>query len=325
MKPPHANPMEDSDAADLEGQLKRLLARVVFAPLAAVLKAGTPGLPKLRNASLHPLLSAIRSGRISYQEGVFKGQFSAAISLALRSFGARRSQWSDYRIPPSQVPDRVVAAALEYSSTIQRTHELLTAQIDAIRSRIDEAVDHAHLDITPTMQAVQRRSRVILDAVSVHPYLPKDYLDRMGRDYSKNLDLSVKGMLDKTLLDMRDDIIENAHAGYRSTQLHALLFRRYGVALNHAKFLARNETSIYLSKYRQARFEEAGINRYLWQTAHDIRVRLDHQRLDGLEFSWDNPPIVDSRTGARANPGEYFQCRCVARPIIPQTLEVAHA
>jgi uncharacterized protein with gpF-like domain len=50
-------------------------------------------------------------------------------------------------------------------------------------------------------------------------------------------------------------------------------------------------------------------------------VRKRHRELgamseSGTVFKYSEPPIVDVRTGRRANPGEDFQCRCTANPII---------
>ena len=73
-----------------------------------------------------------------------------------------------------------------------------------------------------------------------------------------------------------------------------------------------------VSKYRQIRYEEVGIDNYIWSTSHDSRVRHDHRELQGKVFSFSNPPITDKATGARNNPGEDFGCRCVAIPVMPE-------
>lgn len=37
---------------------------------------------------------------------------------------------------------------------------------------------------------------------------------------------------------------------------------------------------------------------------------LNHKR-----FRWDNPPVVDEKTGRRCHPGKDYQCRCCALPV----------
>lgn len=61
--------------------------------------------------------------------------------------------------------------------------------------------------------------------------------------------------------------------------------------------------------------QDAGVQEYIWSDSGDSRVRSGHHRLNGKKFRWDDPPVVDERTGRRCHPGEDFQCRCVAIPV----------
>ena len=56
---------------------------------------------------------------------------------------------------------------------------------------------------------------------------------------------------------------------------------------------------------------------YIWRVPPDYlsRTRPDHRRLDGQTFSWNDPPVVDSKTGQRGHPGMDKYCRCYAEPL----------
>ena len=54
---------------------------------------------------------------------------------------------------------------------------------------------------------------------------------------------------------------------------------------------------------------------YVWSTSQDSRVRDSHRRLNRKKFRWDDPPVVDPKTGRRCHPGEDYGCRCVALPV----------
>lgn len=56
---------------------------------------------------------------------------------------------------------------------------------------------------------------------------------------------------------------------------------------------------------------------YIWRVPPEFSLltRTEHLALDGYKFSWDNPPIVNARTGARGHPGHDGNCRCVAEPV----------
>lgn len=60
---------------------------------------------------------------------------------------------------------------------------------------------------------------------------------------------------------------------------------------------------------------EGGFDRYVWTTKKDNRVRPDHARLEGRIISWNDPPVVDLRSGRRAHCGGDYNCRCTASPL----------
>ena len=80
--------------------------------------------------------------------------------------------------------------------------------------------------------------------------------------------------------------------------------------------MARQETKLLVAEYRKNRFKQEGVTKYRWSTVLDGRERKLHRELNGKIFSWDNPPIIDERTGERGNPAEAYNCRCKAIPII---------
>lgn len=86
---------------------------------------------------------------------------------------------------------------------------------------------------------------------------------------------------------------------------------RFGVVTeNRAKLIARDQVSKLNSTINRIRQTELGIVQYKWSTSGDERVRPTHRENDGKVFDWNDPPAV---TG---HPGEDYQCRCVAIPII---------
>jgi SPP1 gp7 family putative phage head morphogenesis protein len=94
---------------------------------------------------------------------------------------------------------------------------------------------------------------------------------------------------------------------------------------NRATLIARTETARAQSVLVQARSKHIGAELYYWQTAEDWKVRESHARLQkartpyGLGiYKWDEPPLSDP-PDYHSHPGQIFNCRCVALPIIPET------
>jgi SPP1 gp7 family putative phage head morphogenesis protein len=86
---------------------------------------------------------------------------------------------------------------------------------------------------------------------------------------------------------------------------------------NRATLIARTETARTASVLVQARAESVGAESYIWKTAGDWKVRPSHKRLNEHEFRWDEPPLSDP-PDHRSHPGQIWNCRCVALPIISE-------
>ena len=104
--------------------------------------------------------------------------------------------------------------------------------------------------------------------------------------------------------------------GTRAKEIAAEIFRSGEVSKSKALLIARTEVARAASNFTQARAEHIGSTHYIWRTSHDGAVRTDHKALDGKAFAWDDPPIADKRSGARAHPGCIYNCRCYAEPIL---------
>lgn len=83
-----------------------------------------------------------------------------------------------------------------------------------------------------------------------------------------------------------------------------------------ARRLARTEIARTQSLIVKTQAEEVGIRQYIWRTAKDEDVRDAHADLDGKVFSFDDPPDIPGE-GAHG-PGEIWNCRCWAEPLLPK-------
>ena len=95
-------------------------------------------------------------------------------------------------------------------------------------------------------------------------------------------------------------------------QLRSQLTHEFGMLDSRAKLIARDQVSSLNADLNEIRHRQAGINRYVWSTSNDERVRPRHQAIDGREYVYGEP------TGAEDGlpPGRPINCRCVAQPIV---------
>lgn len=115
-------------------------------------------------------------------------------------------------------------------------------------------------------------------------------------------------------LDTIGEVLEGAE-GLSVKALQERIEERLDVTRSKAELLARDQTLKLNSQINRERQTAAGISEFIWTTSGDERVRESHAELDGQRFSWDDLPEVD---GEKVAPGEQFQCRCVADPVLPE-------
>lgn len=306
---------------DMEKQLTEIFKAIVFDPIYHVLRGATD---QHLNAAETPLRDALRRGRVQYGNGVFSGQFNSAIARYLRSLGAKfDARGRIYRLAPAKVPSWVSAESGAYQSRARDAHAELKKTLGYILSSLDQAVDRHTVKPDKTLNEINTTFRAAAKVLRVAPELTDASRDKLRQDYTDNMKLWIRKFSEEMIADLRIMVDKNAVEGFRFDKLIDAIQNRYSVTESKAKFLARQETSLFMAKFRQQRYGEAGVTSYRWGTSGDARVRDDHRKLNGKIFSYKNPPIVDSATGRKANPGEDYNCRCIDEPILVSLMEAA--
>lgn len=311
--------LRDADTADMAAQLREIFYEILFIPIAQILAEVTPQKIELENADVHTeaLKSALLSGRIQYAGGVFSGVFSAQTSVAMRGLGAVfNKRDKTYRLEPAKVPGWVSAAGAQYTMLAKAANLAVKAKLDEIQKNLVDTVKKNKVNAAGTISRVEEGFKASAKSLEVLPELNQDSKARLAAEYSDNMELWIKNFTEEMISDLREDVEENAMQGYRFDKLIEKIKNRSYVTVNKARFLARQETALFMSNYRKQRFTEAGLTRYRWSTSRDRRVRDSHRHLDGTIQFYSQPPIVDPHTGRRGNPGTDYNCRCVDLPIV---------
>ncbi len=97
------------------------------------------------------------------------------------------------------------------------------------------------------------------------------------------------------------------------------IMRSGEVAESRAMLIARTETARTATVLLQARATSAGLTHYVWETSKDSDVRPGHKAMQGKVCEWANPPAVNENGRImHHHPGEIWNCRCYAAPVLPQ-------
>lgn len=309
--------LQDADFADMETQLRAIFFRLLFEPLARVVAAANPQTMELANSPADTLRKAIESGKIQYSLGIFSGAFTADISRALRAIGAAfDARKKVYSMPAADVPAWVSASSGVYQNRAAAAHEAARRKLDEIQANLADLVRTNRVSAGATVSRISAGFKASAKSLEVLPRITEASQKNLAEQYSTNMELWIKNFTEDMIAELREDVEDNALQGYRFDKLIDKIRDRSYVSVNKARFLARQETALFMSQYRRERFSEAGVTRYRWSTSRDGRVRDAHKDLDGTIQLYSQPPIVDPRTGRRANPGQDFNCRCLDLPIL---------
>ena len=262
------------------------------------------------------VINAIRSGMISYKDGEFQGSFTVAVSKTLSKFSTFDRRTKSWRAHPADVPPNIKAAGVVAAGNVKQIQDQIVEFADFLEKNLNDTIQTLSLPIVRPVLEMEGQIKTDLSAVAVEPELPPERVEQIAKEYNENQTTTIKGWTVEQTSRLRDMVERNVFNGSRRNDLEAMIRYEWDVTQNKAKFWARQETSLLLSKYSELRFKDAGIRRYRWSTSHDERVRESHKELNGKVFFLDSPPIVDPKTGRRAHPGEDFNCRCVKIPVI---------
>ena len=145
-------------------------------------------------------------------------------------------------------------------------------------------------------------------------YMGEFYRTSLAEWVDRNVDL-IKSIPQNTLGEMKKITSSGFLAGKTPTEIAKEIQEAYMVNKRKAQFIARDQMAKLNGELARKQQEDAGVSKYIWSTSGDGRVRESHRKLDGKVFSWNDPPIVDEKTGRRCHPMQDYRCRCVALPV----------
>ena len=313
----YLNPIrsDTSDFDKIEKEIIDLFKKEIYLPLIAAIGFKQN---KVKN-STEDLLRAIQDGQIVYYRGKFKGRFTSALSRELLKYSAvwdkKQGAWL---IPQSKLPIEVRNAIHLSVSKFEQTIDRLDKKLKELNpANIADKLNIKGIFDT-TLFKIEKDFQKSVANITVAPEINKDTIRKISDEYETNMRKHIVKWTEDEIISLRGKVKERVFSGYRYEGMIKTIQESYGVSENKAKFLARQETKLMTVKYKEDRYLSAGITDYVWVTTRGSNARESHQSLNGKTFSFLNPPVTSDRgTPPRHNnPGEDYNCYCVARPII---------
>jgi len=311
--------LKDSYWLPIHQELQNFIWLNLFDPIFNILEIKKP----FQNARVTALVQAIEEGRINYDNGVFSGVFDIRTSRELSEFATFSPVGKTWVGMP---PPEIAAAALKIKAAAQAMNEKVARLLPQFDARVTQAIKALRFPVNPLIQVLAGDAAESIRGLAVMPDYTPGAVARLADEYNDAQRFNVQNWFPEEIQRLRDAIEKNVTGGYNIRELEALISSEWEVSQNKARFLARQETSLFVSKIRDERYQSAGIVEYIWMSSNDARCREANKYggpahgpggpLHGKKFRFDDPPVSGTR-GERENPGVPFGCRCIARPVLP--------
>jgi SPP1 gp7 family putative phage head morphogenesis protein len=313
----------------IEATIRRALDDILYKPLIEVIGVRMRSVTSELKNSKSALYDAIARGDIWYEDDEYKGSFNGKTSAAIIRLGGvynvRSRSYSlekglipvELRLAQEHADSRYKAMRLQMISVLNEV-DIENHDLSILRDEYEKTIEAMEIDFEQTLPRVpfNRVDNPAVEGITIEAKMTPEQQKIIAEEWAQNLELYIQGWTQKAILDLRKDIQPQVLAGGRAASLEKSIRDSYGVSARKAKFLARQETSLLVAKFRETRYADIGIDEYQWSDSHDVKVRHDHHELNGKIFRFDNPPVSNKKTGARNNPGQDFGCRCNAIPVV---------
>ena len=134
----------------------------------------------------------------------------------------------------------------------------------------------------------------------------------------------IKRIPERFLGDVQGQVMRSITTGNGMKDLVPYLTKKYNGDIKHARLTAADQTRKAYQSINTARLQTLGVKKFVWiHSGGGKAPRLDHIKMSGNEYSFDDPPVIGEMYGneVRGLPGDLPNCRCIYKPIINFDLE----
>jgi len=206
----------------------------------------------------------------------------------------------------------IVAEAKRFSNELQKQFEALFS--DKATTYATEMVDDAN-------KASASGVKISLQQLTGGLSLPTTGLNGeigevLKASVAENVAL-IKSIPMQYLEQVQGAVLRSITNGQGLADLVPFLEQQKGITLRRAKMIAHDQTRKAYNNISKGRLQAAGLKKFEWlHTGGSNHPRKEHIAMNGNVYRFDDPPIIDIKTGQRGIPGDAINCRCRIKPVI---------
>lgn len=141
--------------------------------------------------------------------------------------------------------------------------------------------------------------------------------DMLQATISENVQL-IKTIPQRYLTQVQGAVMRSITTGNGLHDLVPFLASQKDISHRQSQLMALDQTRKAMNNLSKGRMQNVGITEYMWvHTGGSAEPRPLHKNvLNGKVFSFDDPPVIDEKTGDTGIPGQAINCRCRMKPVI---------
>jgi hypothetical protein len=331
---------------DIENELFQQLKEIYFNPIFELLKM------PLYNSS-NTVIDALTKGEIVLKNGEISGAFNISISKELSKFSEFDKRSKIFKIKDKTlIPNDILLTSIVANEKSRKLHDEINRRLQSMGTAARERFKTLKFSIDKSAYQIESVLNQEYKKLGIIPTMSPTLKEKLINQYNENLNLSIvdennpgQDWNSTQIERLRNMITKSATEGYNKKNLIDMIQNEFETTRSKAKFLARQETTLFLSDYREERFKSSGIKYYIWSTSNDRLVvgnpngeypigskgHMNHYVLQGKICSYYDATIYadsleDAKNGkwkSRASigaecqhPGRAYLCRCASIPII---------
>lgn len=126
----------------------------------------------------------------------------------------------------------------------------------------------------------------------------------------------IKSIPDKYFLDISGSVMRSITGGGGVNQLIKDLNKYTAQSKRRVKNIALDQTRKAYNAINRQRMLSAGYKKFMWlHSGGGQNPRKEHIKMNGNIYSFDDPPVIDKKTGEKGFPGQAINCGCTMKPV----------